>query len=492
MNGDIETFIERQKGDLEKHFNLDPNNPQRNIDLEAEAQLMRWSAGAGLEMNFKPFMGNLFDKRDRTMGDRLLRGLKSGGSGIKANAHADFAVAEGKVRTLLYYPHFAGWHVSPEVLGNNFDFGYFRFQGDFILYGTVGASIAIEVDVGVTYTADKQGLKGTPKNEGGAKARVGAAGELDVFAGAKAGVDVNGALQWLNPEGLVKQPPAKVDPQKAIPEFTDVAAIKAGVAGIAGVSIKGAFKIQHRDGKFVITAKLGACLGLGGEGMLTFEVGTETIADFFKCVAYQLKDADYVKMMEEIEEDAYKAFTRILYLHVAAGENLLNFATTPIPAIARTFNNKLAEIRRLGVKALPQFINRLKPWGWVNYMPPEAKGIILAHIKEISSRPEFRTQATYQHDAAWIVAEIMATHQTPREKYETLQHMTFNIGEKVDVAQSTASLNSVVAGTMYASCLSDTDTRLASASPIRGRPFMRNDESNFVMARLALDHPLYA
>lgn len=421
-----------------------------------------------------------------------MRGLKSGGSGIKANAHADFAVAEGKVRSLLYYPHFAGWHVSPEVLGNNFDFGYFRLQGDILLYGVVGASIAIEVDVGVTYTADKQGLKGTPKNEGGAKARAGVAGELDVFAGAKAGVDVNGALQWLNPEGLVKQAPTKVDPQKAIPEFTDIATIKAGVAGIAGASIKGAFKIQHRDGKFVITAKLGACLGLGGEGKLTFEVGTETIADFFKCVAYQLKDADYAKMKEEIDGRAYEAFTQILYLHVVVGKRLLQFTIMDIKGIADEYKNNVQSIRQLGVKALERIKKQLQVWGWLHYMPPEGKGIILAHIKEISGRPEFLTQPSYQQDAAWIVAEIMATHQTPREKYETLQHMTFNIGGKVDVAQSTASLNSVVAGTMYASCLSDTDTRLASASPIRGRPFMRNDESNFVMARLALDHPLYA
>jgi hypothetical protein len=71
-------------------------------------------------------------------------------------------------------------------------------------------------------------------------------------------------------------------------------------------------------------------------------------------------------------------------------------------------------------------------------------------------------------------------------------HMGFDIGDKVDVSQSTAQLNNVVAGALYASRLSDTDMRLANANPLRGRPFMRNDESKFVMARLGLDHPLYA
>jgi hypothetical protein len=490
MKGDLKTFIEREKADVEKKFNLDPNHPQRNIDLEADAQLMRWSAGAGLEINFKPFAGNLSDKRDKTMPDRLARGLKSGEAGIKANAHAAFAVAEGKVRTLLYYPHVAGWHIAPGVLGGRFDLGYFRFEGDLMLYGTAGASIAVEVDIGVTYAAGKQGIKGTPRGQGGMKASTGASGELDVFAGAKAGIDADGALQWLNPEGLVKQGPAKVDPSKAIPEYTDIAAIKAGVAGIAGAALKGAFKIEHRDGKFIITAKLGACLGLGGEGSLTFEVGAETIGDFFKCVAYQLKDADYAKMVDEIDDVAYRAFTQILYLHRFAGANLLKYVKMEERVISTMFDQKMSELRRLGVSALHRFKSQID--GWFRYMPPEAKGLILAHIAEISTSPDFRKQASYQQDAAWIVAEVMATFQTPREKHEVLQHMAFNIGDKVDVAQSTANLNSVVAGTAYANCLQETDTRLASASPIRGRPFLRNDEPNFVVAQLGLDHPLYA
>ncbi len=492
MNGDIKTFIEREKNALEKKFNIDPNDPRRNIDLEAEAQLMRWSSGAGLEINFKPFTGNLSDKRDKNWPDRLQRGLKSGETGIKANGHASFAVAEGKVRTLLYFPHFAGWHVTPEVLGNNFDLGYFRFQGDLTLYGTAGASIAIEVDIGITYAAGKQGIKGTPKGQGGVKASVGADAEVAVFAGAKAGIDAAGALQWLNPEGLVAQGPAKVDPRKAIPEFTDIATIGAGVAGMAGAAASAKFKIQHRGGRFVITAKLGVCLGLGGEGQLTFEVGTDTIGDFFKCVAYQLKDADYAKMADEIEKDAYTAFTQILYLHVVTGESLVSFAVMGLERIAGSYQTNLAKINRLGAEALQRIKNQLKGWGWVHYMPPEAKGILLAHVQEISGRPEFNSKPGYREDAAWVIFKIMASHQTPREKYETLQHMTFNIGDKVNVAQSTASLNSVVAGTSYASCLRETDTRLASASPIRGRPFLSNDESNFVMANLGLDHPMYA
>jgi hypothetical protein len=128
MNGDIAHFLERKTSDIEKHFNIDPTDPKRNVDLSAEAQLMRYTAGAGIEANFNPFQGNLFDKRDSGWVKTMKRGISEGKFGIKANAHADFAVAEGKVRTIWYWPHFAGWHCDPTVLEQPIDLGWLRIS----------------------------------------------------------------------------------------------------------------------------------------------------------------------------------------------------------------------------------------------------------------------------------------------------------------------------------------------------------------------------
>jgi len=98
MNGDIAKFIERSKGELEKIIDTDPNDPHRKIDLSAEAQLMRYTAGAGLEINFNPFSGNLFDKRDKNWPKRLKRGAKSVEFGTKGNATAAVPNAEGDAR----------------------------------------------------------------------------------------------------------------------------------------------------------------------------------------------------------------------------------------------------------------------------------------------------------------------------------------------------------------------------------------------------------
>lgn len=494
MNGDIKTFIERQQNAVEKHFNLDPKDPHRNIDLNAEAQLMRWAAGAGLEVNFNPFRGNLHDKRDRHWADRAKRGLKSGAFGIKANADASFAIAEGRVSTALYFPHYAGWHATPEVLGQDFDLGYFRFYGDIALYGTAGASLAVDLDVEATYTAGKQGLRGTPKSKGGMKVRAGGGGELAVFAGIKAGVDAVGAFQWLSPEGdLGGGRPRKVNIHEAVPEYRDVATIKPGVAALAGAAAQGAFKIGHMNGKFVITAKLGACLGLGGEGKLTFEVGTETIGDFFKCLAYQLKDADYHQMMEVYTKEAYQAYGHILYIVVATGQDVRAFAHMAGVQIGIKYNEAVSIVRRAGVQAIRRIADQLRVWGWIAYMPPEGKGAILASVAEIAANRELLAANPGLHEeVAWIVSQMLATHQTPREKHEVLQHMTLALGDKVDVARSEATLRALVAGTPYSDCLTLADIRLAAAQPIKGRPFLRNNESDFVVATLGFNHPLYA
>ena len=112
------------------------------IDLKAEAQFLRWSAGAGAATTFMPFQGSLYDARDKDWGQRFKRVAKSAQFGIKANAEASFAVGEAKVETILYLPHAAGWHLDPTFVGQPFDFGYFRFRGDLTLHALAGASVA--------------------------------------------------------------------------------------------------------------------------------------------------------------------------------------------------------------------------------------------------------------------------------------------------------------------------------------------------------------
>jgi hypothetical protein len=501
MNGDVAKFLERQKDDVERKFNIDPKDAHRNIDLSADAQLMRYTGGAGLELNFKPFQGNLSDKRDDSWAKRAMRGAKSGELGIKANAKASFAIAEGRIRTEVYWPHFAGWHATATVATETFELGYWRFYGNMILSGSAGASLAIELDVGISYTGGKQGVRGIPaaqKKKGAVKVHAGAGGELDAFAGARVAIDAKGALQWLNPEGAESNgKPHKIKPSDAIAEYKDMAKVDAGVAGMAGAGVKAAFAIKHEDGKFVIYAKLGACLGLGGDATMKFETGVDTIGEFFKCIAYQLKRVDYHKITDAIDEMAYKTYCQVKYMIIAKGRQLEDYVDKSIVDINRDFNNVVDEIDnsiRRGSHEAEEFMRQIRieldkqTASWLSYAAPEVLGQV---ARQIAAAGLCENRAINQQ-APELMALVLSAPQTMNHLATVAERMTPVMGDKQDEAAGMAMINTCVAGTAYADCLDKAQQRLAKAQPMYSKPFIWNSEPDFIVAKLGIEHPMYA
>ncbi|TFW28822.1 hypothetical protein [Duganella callida] len=502
MNGDIAKFIERETDDLQKKFNHNPKDEHRNIDLSAEAQLMRYTGGAGLAVNFKPFQGNLFDKRDRNWPSRLKRGLKSAEFGLKANANAAFAVAEGRIHTEVYWPHYAGYHATAPLAGETVEFGYWRLYGEIILSGSVGASVAVELGVEVSVTGGKQGIRGIPaknKNKSGAKARVGADGEIDAFAGARAGLDAKGALQWLNPEGAESNgKPLKVKPGKAIAEYKDMAKVDAGVAGTAGAGIRGAFAIKHENGKFVIYAKLGACLGLGGEGSIKFEAGTDTIGEFFKCVAYHLKRIDYHKLGDAISQEAYTAYCQVKYIIISTGKDIKEYANKQIDRLEAEFDNVMNEINdaiESGSSKALEFLHRVRTeldkttGSWLSYAPPEVLGQLGRQIAAVSmsSNPALRDQAPA------LMASLLSAPQTINHLDTVAERMTASLGDKQDKSAGYAMIAACLENTPYAGDLQDAQVRLANVTtPMLSQPFIWNSEPEFVYATMGVENAMYA
>lgn len=502
MNGDISTFLERTKGDLEKYFDLDSSDPKRRIDLSAEAQLMRYSAGAGLEVNFNPFKGDLHHKRDKTWIDRAKRGIKSGEFGIKGNAHASFAVAEGKVRTELYYPHFAGYHVRPTIGEQTFEMGYMRLYGDFVLSGGAGASIAIETDIAVSYTGGKQFIHGVPaanrRKTAGVKARAGADVGLDAFAGLRAGIDVAGEIQWLNPEGEQSDgKPVTVKPGDAIGEYKTMAKVAYGASATAGIGAKGAFKIGIEKGNFVIKAKLGACFGFGAEGSFSGEVGYDTIGEFFKFVSYQLKRADFHKIGDFMEKQAYDYYCQIYYLVVVKGQELRSYVGKVGEKITREYDElkqNLDDAIDSGSKEVEEFLNRMsdeltkKTGSWFSYSPPEVVGQIQRQLALIgvSDNPMFSQQAPK------LMAMSLGSPQTMNQLATIAERMTPEMGQKQDQMAGISMINRCLAGSAYAGALASTEQRLASAQPLSSKPFIWNSEPEFVAARMSIEDAMYS
>jgi hypothetical protein len=493
MGSNATSFLERGQKELAEGLlgkeNCDPNNPYRMVDLKSEAQFMRWTAGAGAEVNFMPFQGSLYDKRDKNWSQRFKRAAKAAQFGIKANAEASFAVGEAKVETILYLPHAAGWHVTATDTELLLDFGYFRLRGDLTLYALAGASVALEAGAALMVTEGRQGLRGTPKQTS-AKAKVGAKAEAKIFAGLKEGVQLSGALQWLNPEGMINPgTPKKADINKAIAAYVDMASISGDVALIQGLAATLGFECDYRNGHFVVAAKAGACLGLGGSGSVAAKVGVEQIGQFFMCIAHQLKHSDYKKTVSLINKTAFFAFNKIIYMHIAINRKIEDFVGLSINEIQDQYAYINASIHEQSIQFIKQIESKLRSgWGWQSYLPPESRGaLIKSIIKAFNHAPNLELQQS----AAFSINEILATIQSNRHLENTLDRITLDIGENSERRVAMKMIDMIMAGTQFEGGVNRCETRLALSAPLIGRPFLRNDEPDFIIASLALNHPGY-
>lgn len=496
MGASATAFLERgQKELLSGVFSaeqLDPKNPYRMIDMKPDAQFMRWSAGAGAEASFMPCQGSFYDARDKNWEQRFKRAAKAAQFGIKANAEASFAIGEAKVETMLYLPHAAGWHMCTSELSQPLDLGYFRFRGDLTLYALAGASVALEADVALMITGDKQGVKGTPKNQQGAKAKVGAKGEAKVFAGLKEGVTLSGALQWLNPEGFIDpKSPKKVDVNKVIAAYTDMASVTGDAAMIQGLAANFGFECRYANGYFIVSAKAGACLGLGGSGNVGAKVHKEQIANFFMFLAHQLKQADYKKILALMNETTFSIFNYIMYLHVTAGRSIESSVGKIEANIKETYYKTTNLIQSNAEQLIKQLEQQLRSgWGWYSYMPPESRGAVIGSIINAFNNLT-HTNDDLRKLASFSISELMATTQSIGHLDNTLDRITTHIGEVPGRNRGIEMINAVVSGTIFAGCVNQCRVKLVDASPLLGRPFMRNDEPDFLLAQFPLHHPSY-
>jgi hypothetical protein len=438
------------------------------IDMKPEAQLMRWSAGAGAQATFLPFQGSLYDKRDKNWSQRLKRFAKAAQFGIKANAEASFAIGEAKVETILYLPHAAGWHLDASVIGQPLDFGFFRMRGDLLLYALAGASVALEADASLLVSGDKQGVKGTPKGEAGAKAKVGAKGEAKLFAGLKEGVGLTGSLQWLNPEGVIN-PRAlkKSDASKAIAAYADVASISADASLIQGLAANLGFECDYRNGNFVVAAKAGGCLGLGGAGSVGCKVGAEQIGNFMMCIAHQLKQTDYKKIAELLNARAFATLNQLFFLVVARNRPVESFVGSSAKLIKDGYDSCVDAIQQSGESYIYEIEQRLKNgWGWFAYMPPEARGAVIRSIVDVLKQPANSGNIGLRGSGAFAINELLATTQSAGHLNNTLDRITVALGEEPGRNVGIQLIDAVVRQTVFAGCVNRCEMQLAKSEPL--------------------------
>ncbi|AOY01994.1 hypothetical protein [Jeongeupia sp. USM3] len=484
-----------------------------DIDLSAQAALMRYLYGGSLNATFDPF--------------------KTGVS-FKAEGKAEISLAEAKAAADLFLPARDGILMCLyDLNGKEYPLGAIRLQIGAALSGVVGASIAAEVSLGVEMK-DKElpKAKGKPGRKNRKRAKkmnvspteptdvAGADAELSAFAGAKADVELKGAMQWRNPETKEKT-------------FEALASIAPGAGAQAGLGASAKFTVQYTDGLFKITAHASLCVGLGAEGTLSLEVNAVQLASFMMWFNYQLYHANFTNV-GIIGDRAFDAARDISFLAIQAGTD----AATYLGQSVRELGLRAQGVGRAldKAEARQQLAKRIlaTPFA-LKYSPPETRGMLIYRLSRHGGADAVVTGGgvgdRYLPAQRKAILHILRQAQTKADIDNIIQHIGPS-GEKGSFDAKLASLKNFfkleavgnldvpLIDSSYDDLFRDDyqsrpgqgmgDGKLAQAGgdfgqwydhvyaslknePTRGLPMMANDTIQYALQRQGQDdHPMFA
>lgn len=353
-----------------------------DIDLSAEAAAMRYFTGGSLSGEIAPLKGNV---------------------NIKAEGSAEIAFGEAKAGASFYWPSREGAMLylldieqiaavakGKTMPGKTYDMGAVRLAAAAELKGVIGVSIAGEVSLGVAMkdieTTDLDGKKKPAKEarlsgkrnkakrsrkidvSGQAddwKNTAGVAAEVNLFAGAKGGLELKGSLQWRNPHNEKKA-------------FEAMASIAPEIQGQAGIGASAKLMVDYVDGVFRVTAHAGICFGIGAEGTVSFAVNVKQLASFVYWLYYNLLNVGFRNLVI-LSEEAFKVFKQLCYLMVCQGKKVEEYFLKTGDDLKKAFAD-MAEKYEKAQASYDLGKRILANPNQTRFSPPESKGILIYHL----------------------------------------------------------------------------------------------------------------
>jgi hypothetical protein len=384
-----------------------------NVDVSAQAQLMRYMAGVGATGEWAPLEGK---------------------AGFKAEAKGEFALAEAKGSMTLYVPDRIGWMLQfTGKEGAVYPLGAIRGQFGLALSGVAGASAVAELGAEIALSPKKVGYKGVPcppkklfamdKDSGieigGRETEITPLkGELGVFAGAKADAELSGAVQWLNPENARK-------------EFKNFVKLAPGVSGMAGVGGSAKLEVTYERGKFRIVMAASLCVGVGARGKIGCEADAVLAEEFIVWFFYQLYHANY-EFLDFVAESAFDAMKDIQFMMIHSGEKAKAFMHQTTGLI-QGHTKKMLQDFASSQKRDELAARILAQPPMLRHSTPETKGMLIYQLTRHGKADWIDTGNyaggdPYGHRKQAVIA-ILRWVQTRAEWDNVFQHMT-ELGEK--------------------------------------------------------------
>ncbi|WP_150914471.1 LysM peptidoglycan-binding domain-containing protein [Marinobacter halotolerans] len=381
------------------------NRNETGFDASAEAQLMRFAAGAEASGEFTPSEGKVH---------------------LQAKADAQFSLAQGKASIEQAFPandyseiriyyRVGGWDGKRAYA----TLGHFQARLTITASGYAGASAMLAANVKVDCSEGVPSIKGIAAGD----SDQGVNAEAGAFAGVRGGCELLGALYWT--DVLSKQSDWKA--------LCQIGPKVEGAAGIgADVYLKLAF--SEKTGKFLLKAHAGLVLGLGASGSFLLEVSAQEMLEMIHFVYNSLLKVDFRYV--ELFDRQSKAFERYVQVSLFALSRGVEYAVAATELATSGFDYMEREViafisaQREGlakendVEILAE--NLIKDIARneksvFRHSPPEVKGVVLYKLTYDHWLTPQLFDGTFTKVKA--IGEVLKTFQGWRDFNETMLRM---------------------------------------------------------------------
>lgn len=241
---------------------------------------------------------------------------------------------------------------------------------------------------------------------GGMRVDDGVKAQFNVFAGVQAGIKITGAVNWAPPADLAilrSAPLAGADANAVAQDnqWLSLARLGANLSIAAGIGAKAELSISLQNNRLILTIKAAVIAGPGVDGVFSFEVGYQAVAELINIFRRELRENQY-RPLDWVTSDAFGMMS-MLNLLAAVGLDIkmvymMDMAFSLYEALTRggkggpiaqsiiEYENQ-EELRRWFVEAIPE---ALGPMLMTLISPPEAFSVTNTVI--IDGQPESRTQ----------------------------------------------------------------------------------------------------
>lgn len=384
------------------------NRNETGFDASAEAQFMRFAAGAEASGEFTPSKGKVH---------------------LQAKADAQFSLAQGKAfieqafpandySEIRIYYRIGGWDGKRAYA----TLGHFQARLTITVSGYAGASAMLAANIKVDCSEGVPSIKGIAAGE----ADQGANAEAGAFAGVRAGCELLGALYWT--DVLSKQS-----------DWKALCQIGPKVEGAAGMGAEAYLKLgfSEKTGKFLLKAHAGLVIGLGASGSFLLEVSANEVLEMLHFVYNSLLKVDFRYI--ELFDQQSKAFQRYVQVSLFALSKGVEYAVAATELASSGFEYIEHEVIAF-ISAQQEGLSKenaaevlaenliadiaRKEKSVFRHSPPEVKGVILHKLTyNYWLTPEI-FDGTFTKVKA--IGEVLKTFQGWRDFEETMLRMNPN------------------------------------------------------------------